>query len=1000
MEKLIEYKAPQLRQVLKELKLSSAGTKTELITRLRQVDSESLSRAIDEVTNAMTIEEENEGPSLLEGEIAAASRSANGGGSSDPNNLVQRELELLRRENAVLQRELQFTERGQRGNESRAIPHAPMTSAVRIREISDLLADFTGENDTFDTWKGQAEILRMTYQLNENAMKILLSSHLKGRAQEWFHSTPAHLQLTTEELFEQMNRMFNQRRSKLELRRNLEKRTWQPTESFSAYFHAKLVLANKASTAKEEIIDHIIDGISDTRLRDQARIQQFRAEDDLLKAFANISLPSYPRGFQRKKEGGMEKTDRQRDEKREEQKDKAPRPREGRLRCFNCSEFGHTASECTKPAREKGSCFRCGSKTHKIKDCHEEAKKSQPSTRETTHVVQSNNNSEPFTKLINYTIVDNCNSTCNFQVNAMIDTGSPISLIREEYVPHTVRKPIPSDMTSYYGVNKSKINILGIFDTNCTIDDASIKLTFYVVPRETITVSAILGRDYILPHCREVSSLIVNERNKEEEHINKNRQPEKLNDIFQIDCVSDKKTSIEKLNINPELEYSIKEEVKQLFTDEYIDNKESNVSPLSSKIELAISLKHDQPISYRPRRLSYSDKQKLQEILNNLLKEDIIRPSDSPYASPIVLVHKKNGELRLCVDYRELNKITIKDNFPTPLIDDHLDRLRDKQYFTCLDLRNGFHHVRVAEPSIKLTAFITPLGQFEYLRMPFGLTNAPRVFQRFIYGIFSDLIHQDKILLYIDDILIATKEIDEHLEILKEVLSRAAQYHLDFRFDKCLILLQKINYLGYTIDKNGICPNAENVDAIIKYPLPRNVHEVHRFVGLASFFRRFIKNFSHIAKPLYDLLKKGAKFRFEANEYSAFETLKNCLASQPILAVYSPKLETELHCDASSNGFGAILIQRQVDNTLKPVFYFSKCTTNTETTYHSFELECLAVVYAIKRFHVYLAGIRFKIFTDCDSFRLTLSKQNINPRISRWALFLQSYDYTIEHRPG
>lgn len=147
-------------------------------------------------------------------------------------------------------------------------------------------------------------------------------------------------------------------------------------------------------------------------------------------------------------------------------------------------------------------------------------------------------------------------------------------------------------------------------------------------------------------------------------------------------------------------------------------------------------------------------------------------------------------------------------------------------------------------------------------------------------------------------------------------------------------------------------------------------------------------------------MKKGAKFRFEANEYSAFETLKNCLASQPILAVYSPKLETELHCDASSNGFGAILIQRQVDNTLKPVFYFSKCTTNTETTYHSFELECLAVVYAIKRFHVYLAGIRFKIFTDCDSFRLTLSKQNINPRISRWALFLQSYDYTIEHRPG
>lgn len=148
------------------------------------------------------------------------------------------------------------------------------------------------------------------------------------------------------------------------------------------------------------------------------------------------------------------------------------------------------------------------------------------------------------------------------------------------------------------------------------------------------------------------------------------------------------------------------------------------------------------------------------------------------------------------------------------------------------------------------------------------------------------------------------------------------------------------------------------------------------------------------------MLKKNATFRFETSEYNAFETLKNCLASQPLLAIYSPKLETELHCDASASGFGAILMQRQKDGIFKPVFYFSKRTTDTEARYHSFELECLAVVYAIERFHIYLAGIRFKILTDCDSFRLTLNKQNVNLRISRWALFLQSYDYTIEHRSG
>lgn len=1001
MDRLSELKVPQLKQVLKDLGLSTTGLKVELIARLSAVDSELLLQAIDKTTNEMTIESEDESSVPRQGDIAIASTSASGGEVRRENNdLVQREVELLRRENAVLQRELWLVEHGG-NNEPTVTTRAPAASAVRIREIGELLADFTGDKDTFDTWKGQAEILRTTYRLNEDAMKILLSSRLKGKAQEWFHSTPTHLQLSVRDLFEQMDRMFNNRKSKLELRKNFEKRTWQQAESFPTYFHAKTVLANKASIARDELVDYLIDGIPDNRMRDQARIQRFSCEDDLMRAFANISLPSHSKGFQHKKDAKPEKADRRNDDKKEESKDKTTVPREKRLRCFNCSEFGHVSSECTKPAREKGSCFRCGSKTHRIKECREETEKNPPSPGETAHVVQANGNIEPFMINVKYAIADNYNNVCNFSINAMIDTGSPISLIREDYVPISARKPIPSDLTSYYGINKTKINILGICKLDCTINDAPVELTFYVVSMETITFAAILGRDYILPHSRDVSSLIADEKEKNEIiPANESEQVKEFNDISAIDCAPEATTAIEKLNINSRLEYPVGEEIKQLIVNEYLENQARSEPPLPSDTELVISLKHNQPISYRPRRLSYSDKQKLQEILSNLLRDNIIRPSDSPYASPIVLVHKKNGELRLCVDYRELNKITIQDNYPTPLIDDHLDRLRDKQYFTCLDLRNGFYHVKVAESSVKLTAFVTPLGQFEYLRMPFGLTNAPRVFQRFIYNIFSDLIQQDKLLLYIDDILIATKDIDEHIEILREVLNRAAQFHLDFRFDKCSILLQEINYLGYIINKDGIQPGTENIDAILNYPLPRNTREVHRFIGIASFFRRFIKNFSRIAKPLYDLLKKDAKFQFEEKEYIAFETLKNCLASRPILAIYSPKLETELHCDASSSGFGAILMQRQIDNALKPVFYFSKRTTNTEASYHSFELECLAVIYAIKRFHIYLAGIRFKIFTDCDSFRLTLSKQNVNPRVSRWALFLQSYDYSIEYRPG
>lgn len=168
-------------------------------------------------------------------------------------------------------------------------------------------------------------------------------------------------------------------------------------------------------------------------------------------------------------------------------------------------------------------------------------------------------------------------------------------------------------------------------------------------------------------------------------------------------------------------------------------------------VEMMIALKHDQPISFRTRRLAFSGREKLKILIHELLKENIIRPSNSLYASPIVLVHKKTG-VRLCLDFRGVNEITIKDNFPTPLIEDHLDRLRDKKYFSSLDLHHGFHHIRMAESSIKYTSFVTPFGQYEYQKMPFGLTNAPRVFQRYIKGIFANLIKQNKVLLYLDDI--------------------------------------------------------------------------------------------------------------------------------------------------------------------------------------------------------------------------------------------------------
>jgi len=315
------------------------------------------------------------------------------------------------------------------------------------------------------------------------------------------------------------------------------------------------------------------------------------------------------------------------------------------------------------------------------------------------------------------------------------------------------------------------------------------------------------------------------------------------------------------LDINSDLCADMQERVKVIFYKHYTNA----VRPIEKKFqyEMEVKLTKDHaPIYFQPRRMSYSDKEKLKVIIDELLTNKIIRPSFSPYCSPILLDKKKNGNLRLCVDFRELNKVTIKDRFPLPLIDDHLDMLKDKKYFTRLDLKNAFYHVKVHNDSVKYLSFVTPMGQFEYTCMPFGFCNSPAIFMRYINNIFHSLVNSNKILIYLDDILISTETIDENISILIEVFDFMIENHLQLRLDKCSFLQTKIHYLGYEISHKGITHNPDNVNAIHSFPIPKNVKEVHIFLGLASYFRRFVKNFSIIAKPLYDLLKKKSRLCF------------------------------------------------------------------------------------------------------------------------------------------
>jgi len=313
---------------------------------------------------------------------------------------------------------------------------------------------------------------------------------------------------------------------------------------------------------------------------------------------------------------------------------------------------------------------------------------------------------------------------------------------------------------------------------------------------------------------------------------------------------------------------------------------------------------------FAPRRFAHAEKIKIREITDDLLARSIIKESNSPYCARSLLVPKKNGQLRLCVDLRPLNSRVIKQKFPFPLIEDCVASLGNKSVFTLLDLKDGFHQIKVHPNSTKYFAFATPDGQSEYQRLPFGFSESPAEFQRRLLFILRPLIRNRKVIVYIDDVMIASETVEENLEILREVLILFKQYGFELNFKKCKFLKRAIEYLGYVITPQGITISPRHTETIKNYPHPRNVLEVQRFFGLINFQRKFIQNFAMKVKPLRQLTCKDVKFDFNENCIDAFENIKKLLTSQPILCLYDPYAETELHTDASSHGFGGILVQK------------------------------------------------------------------------------------------
>ena len=387
------------------------------------------------------------------------------------------------------------------------------------------------------------------------------------------------------------------------------------------------------------------------------------------------------------------------------------------------------------------------------------------------------------------------------------------------------------------------------------------------------------------------------------------------------------------------------------------------------------------------RRIPFAVREEVNRQLDRMASSGVIQPSNSPWASPIVLVRKRDGSMRFCVDYRQLNSLTKKDTFPLPRIDDLLDQLGKAQFFSILDLASGYWQIRMAPEAQEKTAFVTHRGLFEFRVMPFGLTNAPAVFQRLMQQLLMPLNPKNGVEfvnVYIDDVIVFSATLEEHLEHLKLVITRLVEAGLKLQPAKCHFAQAEVEYLGHLVTPKGLKPTALHVQAVREFSTPKCPKELRQFLGLASYYRRFIPKFAKIAHPLHQLIRKDVPFTWSEDCQAAFGELKDRLTTAPVLAYPDFTKGFVLETDASYRGLGAVLSQVQADGRLHPLSYASRALSPPETNYAVTELETLAVVWAMSHYRAYLYGHCVKVFTDHSAVKAVLGTPNPSGKHARW----------------
>ncbi|GBL89286.1 Retrovirus-related Pol polyprotein from transposon 297 [Araneus ventricosus] len=475
--------------------------------------------------------------------------------------------------------------------------------------------------------------------------------------------------------------------------------------------------------------------------------------------------------------------------------------------CFNCGDPNHISRFCVH--KDKG--FECGAFEHKASECDKTNPKPEVATLDVKFKPRLDNK---------VTIED-------ISVNSLIDTGSQATLLRKSVFDKlNMCKLYPLNL-SLSGFGKCKVNPLGYFKGNIKIDDFKCNVDICVVENNVMSYDVIVGMNVLLQGETVINEdgIVIKEKFQRMEEV------DSLS-VLPIDVTSNEV----ELNIGPDVPNIFKDKVQQSILS-YVPHKTK-----TTDAELNILVKSNEPISHQPRRLPFSEKKIVQTQVAEWLEQGIVEPCSSEYSSPVVIVRKKDGTQRVCIDYRRLNKVVVKDRFPLPLIEDILDRLQGSRVFSTIDLKNPFFHVDVNKDSRKYTSFVTHEGQYQFLKVPFGLCNSPAVFQGYINTIFRPLINDGIVLPYLDDIIILSSSFEEGIERVERVLSIASEYGLEINFNKSHFLKKGIEFLGHVIEDGKIFPSTLKTKAVLNFPEPANLKQIHSFCDSPDIFESLSQN--------------------------------------------------------------------------------------------------------------------------------------------------------------